>query len=211
MKSTNFFTKNYFFVLSLVILSLGFIAFSDNFITDVGQESNSNPKFIIHGLIMFSWIGVLIIQTNRIRKLNTKAHVAFGVTGFIIGLMMITSTAYVYFSEGGPWSEVAFFGKANRIFLGTFAIMLLSAYVKRDKPILHRHFLFVGMLLLMEPILSRVAGNTGNDAATLAPIIWIALWISLFVYDFLSQRKFHPVTYLGLIYWFVVYAVANNI
>ena len=68
MKSTNLFTKNYFFALSLVFLSLGLIAFSDNFITDVGQESNSDPKFIIHGLIVYSWIGVLIIQTNRIRR-----------------------------------------------------------------------------------------------------------------------------------------------
>ena len=209
MKPKILFTKNYFFALSLVIFSLGLIAFSDNFITDVGQESNSDPKFIIHGLIVYSFIGVLIIQTNRIRKLNTKAHIAFGITGFIIGLIMIISTAYVYFSVGTPWSETTFFGKANRIFLGTFAIMLLSAYIKRDKPILHKHLVFVGMLLLMEPILSRVAGNTGNDPTTLVPIIWIIMWISLFVYDFMSQRKIYPVTYLGLIYWFVVYAVVS--
>ncbi|MBX2965552.1 MAG: hypothetical protein KF845_05355 [Cyclobacteriaceae bacterium] len=40
--------KNYFLVAGTLLLILSFIAFSDNLITDVGQESNSDPKFIMH-------------------------------------------------------------------------------------------------------------------------------------------------------------------
>lgn len=209
MTSVNPFAKNYFFILSLLILALGLIAFSDNLITDVGQESNADPVFIIHGLIMYTWIVVLVIQTNRIRTLNTKAHIAFGWIGFIIGVMMILSIGFTELIRGAPWSDLPYFGKANRIFTATFAVMLVVAYLKRDKPVLHKHLIFVGMLLIMEPILSRVAGNTGNNPATLAPIIWLLLWLSMFVYDFMSRRKIHPVTYLGLLYWFGVYALVS--
>jgi hypothetical protein len=49
VKRNNLFTKNYFFVFSVLILIIGLIAFSDNFFFDVKQESNSDPGFIIHG------------------------------------------------------------------------------------------------------------------------------------------------------------------
>ena len=51
-KRNNFYTCNYFFGLSLTVFILGLIAFSDNFYFDVGQESNSNPAYIVHGLLM---------------------------------------------------------------------------------------------------------------------------------------------------------------
>jgi hypothetical protein len=57
------FLKNYYFqIVSTFLLVLSFIAFSDNLITDIGQESNSDLKFIIHGLFMFVIIGWVIIE-----------------------------------------------------------------------------------------------------------------------------------------------------
>jgi hypothetical protein len=40
----------YFSIISVLMLSLSIIAFSDNLFTDLGQPSNSDPKFIVHGL-----------------------------------------------------------------------------------------------------------------------------------------------------------------
>jgi hypothetical protein len=60
--------KNYFFYCSLVLLFLSLFAFSDNLIYDVKQESNSDPKFIIHGLFFLAWFVLLVIQTGYIRK-----------------------------------------------------------------------------------------------------------------------------------------------
>lgn len=205
----NAFTKNYFFGFSLLVLIIGFLAFLDNMFFDPGQESNSNLLFIAHGLIMYCWIIVLLIQTNRVRKLNVKAHMAFGVTGFVIGLIMIITTAYVYFSIGVSWSETTFFGKANRIFLATFAIMYLFAYLKRENVLLHKHLIFAGLILILEPILSRSVNNLGGNPMAAVPLIWLGLWISLFVYDFMDRRKIYPVTYLGLIYWMVVFTVVS--
>lgn len=206
MKTKNFYAKNYFFGLSLTILILGLIAFSDNLIFDVGQESNSNPVFIIHGLLMYAWVIVLIIQTNRIRKLKFNEHMRFGQIGFVVSLLFILSTAYIYlFYVNTPWQKLFFNAKANRIFLPVFALMILASYIYRRKVELHKHLIFVGMLLIMEPILTRVAVSFGLNAFITAPIIWLILWASLFIYDFVSKRRIHPLTYGGLIFWFAVY------
>lgn len=204
------YTKNYFFITSLLILVLGLIAFSDNFLFDIDQESNSNPAFIIHGLLMYSWIVILIVQTNRIRKLNIEAHKKLGITGFILALFLVLSTAYLYlFVVDAAWADIPFFGKANRIFFPTFALLLLLAYLYRHKAEWHKHLIFVGLFLILEPILSRFCGNTGLDPMSVAPLIWVLFWISLFLYDIMSRRKLHPLTYLGPIYWIAVYGMVS--
>lgn len=207
-KRNNVFTKNYFFVLSILILLLGLIAFSDNYLFDVQQESNRNPFYVIHGLIMFTWYMTIVVQTNHIRKLNIRAHKRLGIFGFCVAALVIISIAYLNFIDV-PYNELPFFGKANRIFFPVFILLILLSYVKRNKPELHKHSIFVAILLMMEPLLSRVGMNTGTDAAVVAPIIWLLLWFSLFIYDIVRLRKLHFLTYGGLIFWFIVYAIVS--
>lgn len=204
----NFYTKNYFFGLSITIFVMSLIAFSDNMITDVDQPSNSNPLMIIHGLIMFAWTIVLIIQTNHIRKLNVKQHMQLGKISFIIAVLMLVSINYLAYT-GPDFVDLPFFGKANRIFVPVFAVMLLFSYLKRNNKALHQYLIFVGMLLCMEPILSRFCGNLGLNPAVFAFPIWLGLWITLFVYDIISRRKLHPFLYGGLIFLLAVYSVVS--
>jgi hypothetical protein len=204
----NFYTRNYFFGLSIVIFIMSLIAFSDNMITDVDQASNSNPFMIIHGLIMFSWTIVLIIQTNHIRKLNIAQHKKFGIIGFVIAIFMLLSINYLAYT-GPAFVDLPFFGKANRLFVPAFALLLLFAYLKRQNNVLHQYFIFTGMLLCMEPILSRFCGNLGLNPVHLAFPIWLGLWLSLFLYDIISRRKLHPILYLGFIFFLGVYAVVS--
>ena len=88
--------KYYFFVVSIILLVLSFIGFSDNLITDVGQESNSDPKFIIHGLFCFAWFIILVIQTNFIKKGNYKAHMTYGIAGLLAALGVFITTLYIF-------------------------------------------------------------------------------------------------------------------
>lgn len=205
---TNFYTKNYFFGLSITIFIMSVIAFSDNLFTDVDQPSNSDPRMIIHGLIMFAWTIVLIIQTNQIRQLNVKQHMRFGIAGFIIAGLMLMSIFYLSYI-GPDFADLPFFGKANRIFIPTFAVMLAIAYVKRFDKTLHQYLIFSGVLLAMEPILSRFCGNLGLDPAVYASFIWLALWLSIFIYDIISRKKLHPLLYGGFIFWIAVYMVVS--
>jgi hypothetical protein len=84
--------KNYFFIVSIILLALSFYAFSDNVITDVGQKSNSDPKFIIHGLFCFAWFSVLVFQAFYIRKGDYSMHKKVGIIGAWIAGGFIVST-----------------------------------------------------------------------------------------------------------------------
>ncbi|SMG39605.1 hypothetical protein SAMN05661096_02646 [Marivirga sericea] len=204
----NFYTKNYFFGLSITIFIMSVIAFSDNWLTDVGQTSNSDPKMIVHGLIMFAWTIVLIIQTNHIRKLNIAQHKKLGITGFLIAVLMLLSINYLAYL-GPDFNQLPFFGKANRIFVPVFALMLLFAYLNRYNKLLHQYFIFVGMLLCMEPILSRFCANLDLSPMVFAFPIWLGLWISIFMYDIILRRKLHPILYLGFIFFLGVYIILS--
>ena len=96
--------KKYFFLASLFLLFLSVFAFSDNLVYDVKQESNNDPKFIVHGLFFLACFIIFVIQTGYIRKGNYNAHRMLGNTGMLIGLGVIISTFYVFVAVYKGWS-----------------------------------------------------------------------------------------------------------
>lgn len=188
-----------------MILSL--IAFSDNLVYDIGQESNSDPKFIIHGLFFLAWFIILVIQSNFIRQGNYQTHRTWGMWGMLIALGVILSTFYVFYAVYEGWDVMPSFVKANRIFTVTFAIMIFLAYRYRKIAGSHKRYLFAGTIYVLGPVIDRVAdkfgANTDLTYLILEGVIWNGLFISLLIYDFNSLKKPHPITWVGYI-WFLV-------
>lgn len=204
--------KNYFFWTSLFLLLLSVFAFSDNLFYDVKQESNSDPKFIIHGLFFLAWFIILVIQAGYIRKENYKAHRTLGITGMLIGLGVIISTFYVFVAVYKGWSVMPFFVKANRFFTTSFAILILLAYLNRKHGVKHKRYIYVGTLYVLGPVLDRVAGKLMIDtlAGTVIfeTIIWNTLFLSLFVYDWRTLKKIHPISWVGFVWFYVVWVLS---
>lgn len=185
--------KKYFFIASIILLLLSIIAFSDNLFTDVGQESNSDPKFIIHGLFFLAWFIILVIQSNFIRQSNYQAHMKLGLWGMVIAIGVVLSTFYVFYAEFEGWSVMPGFVKANRIFTLSFTVLVFMAYLKRKKPIEHKRFLYIGTLYVLGPIIGRVADKLGPGSdlsfVVFEFVIWTGLFISLLVYDIATLKK----------------------
>lgn len=205
--------KNYFFWASLFLLFLSVFAFSDNLFYDVKQESNSDPKFIIHSLFFLAWFIILVIQTGYIRKGNYKAHRALGIAGMLIGLGVIVSTFYVFVAIYEGWSVMPFQVKANRIFTVSFAILILLAYLNRKNGVKHKRYIYVGTLYVLGPVLDRVVGKLMRIDSLTGPvivetIIWNVLFISLFVYDWRTLKKIHPISWVGCIWFYVVWVLS---
>jgi hypothetical protein len=208
------FITNYFFWASVFLLALSVTGFSDNLFYDVGQESNSDPKFIIHGLFFLSWFIIMVIQSSYARKGNIKTHMTLGITGMFIGLGVILSTFYVFVVIYEGWSEMEFFVKANRVFTTSFAVLILLAYLKRKNSVEHKRYLYMGTLYVLGPVLDRVAGKIMSvDELLLVVIfeliIWNSLFISLFVYDWLTLKKVHPISWVGFIWFYVVWLLST--
>ncbi len=204
--------KYYFQSISILLLVLSLIAFSDNLITDVGQESNSNPMFIIHGLFMFAWFFIFVVQANFIRKGNYESHMRWGIAGMITAIGVFLSTLYIFITVYKGWDAMVFYVKANRFFMLSFAILVTLAYIKRKNRDLHKRFILMASLLILEPILSRVSGNLHieNGIAFLV-IAWNILFISLFVYDWKVLKKIHKITWMGFLWLYIVYVISTII
>lgn len=205
--------KNFFFWTSLFLLFLSVFAFSDNLFYDVGQKSNSDPKFIIHGLFFLAWFIILLIQTGYIRKGNYKAHRTLGITGMLIGLGVIISTFYVFVVIYEGWSVMPFQVKANRIFTTSFAILIWLAFLNRKNGAKHKRYIFIGTLYVLGPVLDRVVGKLMSIESLTGPvifeaIIWNVLFISLFVYDWSTLKKIHPISWIGCIWFYVVWILS---
>lgn len=202
--------KYYFQVASIFLLILSIIAFSDNLITDVGQDSNGDPKFIIHGLSMFAWFIIFVAQTNFIRKGNYKAHMKWGIAGFVSAVLVVISTLYIM-SEvyTGGWNALKYFEKAILFFIPSYAVLVLLGYLNKQNGNRHKRFVYIGTLLILEPILDRVATNLhiGNSAIFVI-LVWNGLFISLFVYDWLTLKKIHSISWMGFVWFYVVWTIS---
>ena len=208
--------KYYFLVVSLFLLVLSIIAFSDNLITDVGQKSNSDPKFIIHGLFCFAWFIMLVIQTNFIKNNNFKAHIELGFAGLFAALGVFLSTIYIFILIYDGWNHMSPLFKANRYFMLGFVILIALAYLYRKQTASHKRLMFVASFYMLGPILDRAMGRSFIDSMISSEMgwqltffgIWTAFFISLIVYDWVLSKSIHVVSSLGFLVYVLILGVS---
>lgn len=210
---------NYFLITSIILMLLSILGFSDNLFTDVGQKSNSDPKFVIHGLFCFAWIIILVIQSNYIRKGNYKAHMTLGISGLISAIGVFLTTLYIFAVVYKGWDAMSILVKANRFFILAFATMVTLGYLKRRNSGSHKRYMYIATLYMLGPILDRAMGRSFLDSMIEEPLIWDitfhSIWtfffISLFMYDWATLKKIHPVTYSGLIVYGLIWLLSCTI
>ena len=123
--------KYYFSLASGITLALTLWGFSDNLFWDVGQPSNRDPKFIIHGMFCLAWMIVFFAQATLVRKNNIRLHRKLGITGFIIAIGVALSTMYVFIVVWQGWDAMAYYVKANRMLLPSYALFVLLGLLNR--------------------------------------------------------------------------------
>lgn len=201
--------KYYFITVSTLLLILSFIAFSDNLITDIGQDSNSDPKFIIHGLFMFAWFGTFVNQSSLIVRSNYQAHIKWGKIGFFISIGVFLSTLYVFISVFKGWDAMEPFVRANRLLWLSFATFILLAYLNRKNSIVHKRFIFWAIILPMEPIIGRVSDFFQIDNWELFyALVWHIFFASFFIYEWLTLKRIHQISWLALAWFYLAWIIS---
>lgn len=201
----------YFPGVTTAMLLFAIWGFSDNLIWDIGQPSNSDPKFVVHGLFFLLWMIVQALQAFFIRTDNFRLHRAFGLASTVIFIGLTLSTVHVFAAVWKGWENMAPFVKANRILFASFFGAVSAGYLlRRRAPETHKRLMVVGTLFVMEPMLSRVFGTmeitflkTLTDAQldlywyVVVFSLWAALFLSLIAHDWRRSRRIHPVTWGG--------------
>jgi hypothetical protein len=212
---------SYFSIISVLLLILSIVAFSDNLFTDIHQSSNSDPKFIIHGLFGLAWYVLLATQANLIRVRNLRLHRKLGIATFIVAIGVTLSTLYLFVVLWKGWANMAPDVRANRLLLPGYALCLLLAWQRRGQPEWHKRLIFIGTFFMLAPVLDRCydplimswakplfAGLYTPQVDEVAYLVfrwgsWIAFFLSLALYDWRTRGAVHRVTWAGCA-WFVI-------
>ena len=198
----------------LVFLSV--YAFSDNLFTDVGQKSNKDPKYIIHGLFCFSWFIIFLIQVNYVRKLQYKQHIRLGLAGMLAAIGVFVTTLYIFIVIFKGWQLMSPEVKANRFFMPAYAVFVYLGYKYRKQPAAHKRFMFIATIYMLGPVLGRAMAHSFLDNLLVSDLSWditqMSIWtvfiISLLIYDRMVLKRIHPVTIAGTGYYTLTWVLA---
>lgn len=218
---------SYLSLVSVLLLILSVVAFSDNLFTNISQPSNRDPKFIVHGLFGLAWYVLLVVQANLVRAGNVRLHRRLGKATFIVAIGVILSTLYVFVAVWKGWIAMGAEARANRLFLPGFAACLLLAWWRRGQPEWHKRLIFIGTFFMVDPVLARAfeplivtwlepllgsAYTRPLDEALFQLFkwgLWSGLFLSLAALDWKSLRRIHAVTAAGAGYFVLVCAVSQ--
>lgn len=217
----SFMRRYYFPVASLALVSLTLVAFSDNLFTDVGQPSNRDPKFIVHGLLCGAWIVVFFLQSLFVAAGNVRVHRRLGLAAMAIAVGVTLSTIWVFVAVWKGWAAMDPEVKANRLLLPSYSLAVALAYVQRRRPERHKRLIYAGTLFMLEPVLSRVYDplvvplldglTTAQVDALFLPWmfgVWIAFFVSWFAYDWRTIRRVHAITLGAAMSFALMWAIA---
>ncbi|RYY86355.1 MAG: hypothetical protein EOO15_14685 [Chitinophagaceae bacterium] len=224
---TNKPTGSYFSIVSVLLLVLSIVAFSDNLFTDVGQPSNSDPKFIVHGLFGLVWYVLLATQANLVRTRNLRLHRKIGIATFIVAIGVTLSTLYIFVVLWKGWENMEPEVRANRLLLPGYALALLLAWQRRGQSDWHKRLIFIGTFFMLgpvvdraydplimswsKPLLSTLYTKQVDEIAYLAFRwgSWIGFFLSMLLYDRKNLGRTHPVTLAGC-GWFVLVVLISE-
>lgn len=159
---------------------------------------------------MFAWFIILMVQTSFIRNGDHKAHIRWGTAGLIAATGTVLSTFYVFFAVYKGWDAMAFYVKANRLLMPSFALFVWLGYKHRKKPILHKRYIFLGTFFLLEPILSRFPLDMLSDTAFYIFMfsVWNIFFLSFFAYDWILIKRIHRITWMSYLWVHIVYVIS---
>lgn len=205
---------DYFFITAALLLALSLVAFSDNLFTDIGQPSNRDPKFVVHGLFGLAWYVLLLVQASLIRARNVAVHRKVGVATMVVALAVVLSTLWLFVALWKGWPNMPAEVRANRLLLPGFALFLFLAWRHRRRPDRHKRFVLCGTFLMLGPVLARCydpllvswmeplfpAFTARVDQVGFLLFFfggWIAFFASLALHDRRTLGRVHPVTLAG--------------
>jgi len=163
------------------------------------------PLMVVHGVVFTAWMLLLIAQTQFIAAGNRALHLRLGKAGFGLALVMLLLMFLVTgaqipranqppFVTPQTWSAIPYF------IIPQFALFIGLGWHYRRQPALHKRFMLLAALQMMEPAIGRLPlappslGGQLLDSA----LSWLMI-IPLVIHDLRSLGRVHAATLVGAI------------
>ena len=133
----------------------------------------------------------------------------FGRIGFVLAIGVFLSTLFVFIAVYKGWDAMEPFVRVNRLLMLSFATFILLAYIFRKNTIKHKRFIFWAIVLPIEPIMGRVSDFFLIDNWMLFYfIVWHTLFASFFIYDWLTIKRIHAISWIGFAWFYVSWFIS---
>jgi hypothetical protein len=167
---------------------------------------------MIHGVVMTAWFLLFAAQASLVATGRTRAHRRLGVAAAGVGVLVIVMGLATTLGFGARIIARSHelpsgaFASLSSLIWGNFAVLLTvtgllaAAIGLRHRTEAHRRLMTIASIGLIAPALARIVRWPifGGDAGALVPTVLLALLGSVVVYDFVSRRRPHPATLIGV-------------
>jgi hypothetical protein len=217
--------SRFFLVASAVMTLIVFLGFLPSFYLRPYFRDNALPlHLILHGVIMTAWQLLFLAQTILVAGRRADLHRRLGIVGAGLASVVVVTGVHTTMLQPGRLAEAGItlpfplelLVVGNLFGFALFAGFVAAAILSRRDAQSHKRLIFWACVVTMGPALTpaRSLGEFILPAfpATFPPEValgWVA-WIALLTHDWLSARRFHPVTIVGgILILFVQMAVVD--
>ena len=165
----------------------------------------------IHATVFTGWLVLFLAQAVLAATKHVSWHLRLGTIGIGYGALLVIVgliTGVLRSSRlplGGEAEDLLFAATADMVVFSSF---FAAAIVYRRKPQVHKRLMMVAANMLLVAAVSRMTFIPPPPAGLpLFLAVWFLPLIAAMVYDWWSQRRIHPVYFMGLAA-FVVRVVA---
>lgn len=213
----------FFPIMSLLLLAIVLKGFGPSFFfrSSTSTEGGFGPEgipiyLVIHGLVMSTWMLILIVQTGLIQTKNIKAHMTLGWAGLVVALLIIP-TGIMAMNGFGPRllalgvpAPVLREGLSLLFWIDVLSLILFpsligAAIYYRKKAAWHKRFILFAGFTILVPALGRMTAQiaqTDSFGGINWPLSWgilLCIMLSVPVYDFILNRNIQKATIISFL------------
>ena len=162
----------------------------------------------LHGIAMFLWMLMLVVQSTLASRGSLQAHRALGKTSFLLVPVIVASTLLLahYRMRSGLNKELLYFFYVQMALMVQFVAAYFFAILNRRMSQVHMRFMACTALALVDPILARLLYNHFGIEPPLMQLITygaidLAL-VALIIHDRMGRH--YSRAYEGMLALFVV-------
>lgn len=204
--------SRFFLIASAVMSLIVFLGFLPSFYLRPYFRDNALPLHLIaHGVIMTAWQLLFLTQTILVARRRTDLHRRLGWLGAALAFMVVVTGVLTTLLQPAGLAEAAVtlpFPLELLVIGNLFGFVVFAGFVtvaikwRRDAQV-HKRLIFWACVVTMGPALTAVR-SLGEMLAPFFPaslppeqaLVWIA-WVALLLHDWISARRFHPVSVFG--------------
>ena len=156
-----------------------------------------SPALILHGLFMFAWYALIVIQTRLIVNGNYKLHMALGKASMAIVIGIIISGIVITVLSYQDKQDIGVVAVNLLIEINLLLLYGLGLSNRKSGPYHKRYMTFVSLAMIL-PALARVTSVLSVNEMITLPLLLAFLAIPM-VYDYRTLKKIHRATLIGTI------------